>query len=634
MGVSFVTTPMVGVVARNLNAMDFPGGRRIHQTPTPRFGGAAIFAGVSISLIVGSLVAPQVWHALSLDMRSVALISSATLITTIGLLDDWRSLSPLPKLVVQALVAGLVVAAGYRIEIIQMQSISWVNSIISVFWIMSVMNAVNMIDGLDGLAAGVSLTIALGLLSQSFYYHNARHALLLTAVCGAILGFLPFNFRQARIFLGDSGSLLLGLLLAVAAIQGPGRGLITRTTVVPVLLLGLPLAELFLTISRRMLREFLVVRRDDKEHQYAFLVLGRPKLFTADSDHMHHRLIHRGMGSVFTVLIFYLISATLVAVAVMCGVENWRLGYFLVFVLAVCAAVRVFGYSDLQPFRKGIFLPLLGRLLSSSVPVFLSCDILFACVSLVLAFLFDERRLFLPGDAWPHGAQFLSASTLVSAQVLGLAIGGLYRQSYCLIGSHECIVLLRSSALAVAAGFTVILGLSGETRLVMAVLDGYLFVTLVIGLRLSFAVLDHIFKSPRIRRVLVYGLNQEATDAVGAMRANPELRLVPAGFIDDELKERPRWFKGLHVYRASELNSLIRRKIVDEIFVPAANGNGDTPGLQTLTRLCASLDMPLRQFAERSENGFDSLTDADVNRGLIVQREGTAFGLERGNVQR
>ena len=340
--VSLALTPLVGMVARWVDAVDYPGGRRIHLMPTPRFGGAAIFGGITASIVVGSYLGPQVRDALSLDLRSLALAASATLITVVGLFDDRRSLSPAAKLIAEILIAGFVVAAGYRIELIPIKSITWMNPAISVLWIISVMNAVNMIDGLDGLAAGVSLTIALGLLCQSLYYHNTRHALILTAVCGAILGFLPFNFRRARIFLGDSGSLLLGLLLGVAALQGPGRGFTTRTTVVPMLVLGLPLAELSLTVGRRLLREFLVVRSDDNEHQYGFLVLGWPKLFTADSDHMHHRLLNRGMRSVVTVLIFYLISAALVAVAVIAELEKWELGYFLVFLFVLFAAVRFF----------------------------------------------------------------------------------------------------------------------------------------------------------------------------------------------------------------------------------------------------------------------------------------------------
>ena len=618
--VSFMLTPLVGMAARRVNAVDYPGGRRVHLTPTPRFGGAAIFGGIIASLVVGSIATPWVWSALSFDFRSLALAASATLIMVVGLLDDRRSLSPVAKLIAETVVAGCVVAAGYRIELIRFESIGWMNSAISVLWFMSVMNAVNMIDGLDGLAAGVSLTIALGLLCQSFYYHNARHALILTAVCGAILGFLPFNFRRARIFLGDSGSLLLGLLLAVAAVQGPGRGFITRTTVVPLLALGLPLAELFLTIGRRVLREFLVVRRDDKEHQYAFLILGRPKLFTADSDHMHHRLLNRGMRSVVAVLIFYSISAALVAVGVVCAIEEWQLGYFLVFVLALFAAVRFFGYSDLQPFRKGFLLPILGRLLSASTPVFLSCDIVFGFASLLLAFVVRGAQLGLINGESPQQVPLLIVCTLVAAQVLGLALGGLYRQSYSVIGSHECVVLLRSIGLSLAVGLSMMLSLARRPVL-LAVLDGYLFATLIIGFRLSFAILDYVFRYARIRRVLVYGANEEASRAVGEMRANPELRLVPAGFVDDERGELTRWFRGLRVYRTCDLSSLVRRKVVDEVFLPLINGNGDSANLEELTRRCSKLGLPLNSYAsQHSENQLDALRSADVSGGLLTMK--------------
>jgi UDP-GlcNAc:undecaprenyl-phosphate GlcNAc-1-phosphate transferase len=626
---SFILTPLAGMAAHRVNAVDYPGGRRIHLVPTPRFGGAAIFAGIIASLVVGSYVAPGVWDALSpFDLRSLALVGTATLITVVGLLDDRRSLPPLGKLIAQTLVAGGVVAAGYRIELIQIESMSWMNSAISVLWITSVMNAVNLIDGLDGLAAGVSLTIALGLLCQSLYYHNTRHALILTAACGAILGFLPFNFRRARIFLGDSGSLLLGLLLAVAAIQGPGRGSLTRTTVVPILALGFPLAELSVTVARRLMREFLVVRRDDKEHQYAFRILGRPRLFTADRDHMHHRLLNRGIGSVRTVLAFYLISVALVAVALVGAVEDWRFGYLLVFVAALFAAVRFFGYSDLQPLRKGLFLPIFGRLSSAPTFVFLCCDIAFAFASLLLALVLYGMPLDLVNGGWWQHAWLSTGGTLVAAQVFGLTLGGLYRQSYSLIGSHECVVMLRSIGFSVMAGLCVIVSLSPHTGVVVLVLDSYVFATLVIGLRLSFGILDYAFQHPGIRRVLVYGANDQGSEAVGAMRANPELRLVPTGFLDDEQGERIRWFRGLRIYRTCDLSWLIRRKIVDELLTPQVQVNGDSGSLEILAKRCSNLGLPLNTFTAHAENQRNGQGFLDVTaRSVEMKQSEPPFGL-------
>jgi hypothetical protein len=474
------------------------------------------------------------------------------------------------------------------------------------------MNAVNMIDGLDGLAAGVSLTIALGLLCQSLYYHNSRHALILTAVCGATLGFLPFNFRRARIFLGDSGSLLLGLLLAVAAVQGPGRGSLTRTTVVPILALGFPLAELFVTLGRRFMREFLVVRRDDKQHQYVFRILGRPRLFTADRDHMHHRLLNRGIGSVRAVLALYLMSAALVAVALVGAIEGWRLGYSLVFVAALFAAVRFFGYSDLQPLRKGFLLPIFGRLSSAPTLVFLCCDIAFAFASLLLALVLHGQLPSLQNAQWWQQAWLPTASALVGGQVFGLALGGLYRQSYSLIGSHECVVMLRSIAFSVMAGLCVFVSLSTHTEVVVLVLDSYLFSTLVIGFRISFGILDYAFQHPGIRRVLVYGANNEGSEAVGAMRANPELRLVPTGFLDDEQGERTRWFRGLRVYRTCDLSWLMRRKVVDELFAPQLHGTGDASDLEILARRCSNLGLPLNTYTAHMENLRDGLPSVEI----------------------
>jgi UDP-GlcNAc:undecaprenyl-phosphate/decaprenyl-phosphate GlcNAc-1-phosphate transferase len=606
--VSFALTPLMAAIARRARAIDYPGGRRIHQTPTPRFGGAAIFGGIAGGLMLTCYTSRQIRELfLPIDLRSLTLAIVATTITIIGLLDDRRSLSPFAKLSAELFIAACVVTAGYRIQLISVPYFGWMNLAISVLWIASVMNALNMIDGLDGLAAGVSLTIALGLLCQSLYFHNERHALILAAVSGAILGFLPFNFHRARIFLGDSGSLLLGLLLAVGAVQGPSDGYIARTAIIPVLALGLPLAELVLTVGRRLLREFLVVKRDDQDQRYGLVILASPKLFTADGDHMHHRLLKRGMRSTAAVLLFYLISAALVTAAVVGAVEQWRLGYLLIFfVAALFAGVRFFGYSDLQPLRKGVFLPVLGRLLSAPTAVFIAYDLLFAFVSLLLTGLFYGTGAYIFGNEWSLHTQLLRASAVIGAQILGLAIGGLYRQPYSVIGYRECVIMLRSVGLSFALALGIFLSLGGRSEPAIVVLNSYLFATFIIGLRLSFAILDHIFQHPQMRRVLVYGADERASGAANAMRANPELQRIPAGFIDNEPGERARWFKGLRVYRISDLSLLVRRKVVDEVFVPLINSNGALANIEALSKDCSTLGLPLSTYAEHAEHHVEN----------------------------
>jgi UDP-GlcNAc:undecaprenyl-phosphate/decaprenyl-phosphate GlcNAc-1-phosphate transferase len=622
--VSFALTPLMAAIARRAKAVDYPGGRHIHQAPTPRFGGAAIFGGIVGGLVLASYASSQTSELFSpVDLRSVILVISATMITIMGLLDDRHSLSAGAKLAAELFIAACVVTAGYRIQLISVPYLGWMNPAISVLWIASVMNALNMIDGLDGLAAGVSLTIALGLFCQSLYFHNERHALILMAVSGAILGFLPFNFHRARIFLGDSGSLLLGLLLAVAAVQGPSEGYVARTAVIPIIALGLPLAELFLTVGRRLLREFLVVKRDDQEQQYGFVILARPKLFTADGDHMHHRLLNRGMRSTAAVLLFYSISAALVTVAVVGAVERWRLGYLLIFfAAALFAGVHFFGYSDLQPLRKGVFLPVLGRLLSAPTPVFIAYDLAFASVSLLLTRLFYGTRAYIFGGEWPLHIQLLRAGALIGAQMLGLAIGGLYRQPYSVIGYRECVIMLRSVGFSFALGVGVFWSLGPRSELAAVVLDGYLLATFIIGLRLSFSILDHIFQHPQMRRVLIYGADERASGAANAMRANPELRLIPVGFIDNEPGKRARWFRGLRVYRISDLSLLMRGKVVDEVFVPFISRNGASASIEALSKDCSTLGLPLSTYADHSEhpleNGEGNGEGGDANGGLAA----------------
>jgi FlaA1/EpsC-like NDP-sugar epimerase len=191
--------------------------------------------------------------------------------------------------------------------------------------------------------------------------------------------------------------------------------------------------------------------------------------------------------------------------------------------------------------------------------------------------------------------QLVASAMLVSAQVLGLAVGGLYGESYSSIGFHQCFVVLRSVAVSFVAGLVAMVILSGRLHPAILLLDGYLLGTLAIGFRLSFGILDHIFQHPLTRRVLIYGVNLETCKAVSAMRANPELRLTPAGFLDNERPER--WFNGLRVYRSGELSALVRRSIADELLIPQVNGNGDAPRVEAITRQCSTLGLPVKKHA-------------------------------------
>jgi UDP-GlcNAc:undecaprenyl-phosphate GlcNAc-1-phosphate transferase len=307
--VAFVATPLVRRLSLRLDWIDHPSDRKVHPKPTPTAGGLAIFAGVVAGLAVARAV-PALAGLQETTSVLDAFLVSAVVIVVLGLIDDTRGLSPLGKLAGQVLAAGLLVLAGVQLLYFYFPgqgvlSLSPDLAVpLTVLWIAGMVNAVNLIDGLDGLAAGM---VAIGAIAFFVYMtlgptagtEPTSAALLSAIAAGAAIGFLPWNFFPAKIFMGDTGSGLLGLLMGVATVTGVGRNpfppsggdlaAIAIPVALPLLVLAIPLLDVALAIVRRM-RKGLGVHH-------------------ADKDHIHHRLMDIGHSQRQAVLLMYLWSA-------------------------------------------------------------------------------------------------------------------------------------------------------------------------------------------------------------------------------------------------------------------------------------------------------------------------------------
>jgi UDP-GlcNAc:undecaprenyl-phosphate/decaprenyl-phosphate GlcNAc-1-phosphate transferase len=299
---SYVATPFVVRFAVSRGLFDDTAeARRVHTRPIPRLGGVA----VCFAFLVGILSAATFEH-FSAELVSrelhflIGILVGGGVVFTAGLLDDLRGLSPLVKLAFQVVGAVIVFAFGFRVEAISVGSdaihLGWFALPITVLWIVGVTNAFNLIDGLDGLATGVAI-VALGTtLAVALALGNPEVAVAAAALLGALVGFLRYNFNPARIFLGDSGSLLVGFMLAVLAVHGSMKSATVVLVIVPLFALGLPIADTALAITRRWLR-------------------GVP-LSSADGRHIHHRLLASGLSQRRAVLVMYAVSVTLAVVGI------------------------------------------------------------------------------------------------------------------------------------------------------------------------------------------------------------------------------------------------------------------------------------------------------------------------------
>lgn len=287
-----VLTPLVRLLALRWNLLDHLwSARKIHDRPVPRIGGIAIIAGFFAPLVALLVFETPVGSIFYAEHRLAAgLFAGGTLMGILGLYDDIRGARADVKLAIQLLVAGLVYWLGFRIDLLANPfgdpiALGPAGFPFTLLWIVGVVNAMNLIDGLDGLAGGVALvavTTTFGIAAQR---PEPLMMLICAALAGAILGFLVYNFNPASIFMGDTGSMFLGFILATSAIRANQKSSTAVAVLVPAIALGLPILDTFLAMSRRVLR-------------------GR-RLFRGDREHIHHRLLAKGLSHRQAVLVLY-----------------------------------------------------------------------------------------------------------------------------------------------------------------------------------------------------------------------------------------------------------------------------------------------------------------------------------------
>lgn len=306
--ISFAATPVVIGIAKKINAIDVPKDeRRVHKKPIPLIGGLAIFYGFLISVLCFCVI----------DESVIGIVLGAIVIVITGVIDDKYSLPAKVKLLMQIVAAVIVIAFGIEMRYIENPitngyiTLGWFSIPITILWIVGVTNAVNLTDGLDGLAAGISTIASLSLLILIMFTENINLAIMTAALAGASFGFIPYNFNPAKIFMGDTGSMFLGYMLACISVQGLMKTYTVISFAMPILVLGLPIFDTVFAIVRR-------------------LVTGR-SIMSPDRGHLHHRLIDMGFTQRQTVAILYTLTAILCLTALVMFLKNTLRGLILVF---------------------------------------------------------------------------------------------------------------------------------------------------------------------------------------------------------------------------------------------------------------------------------------------------------------
>ena len=523
--IAWCLTPLTIWLARRVGAVDMPGPRRVHDTPIPRLGGVAVVASIVIVVGVSAFVFP--W-GLDWAARATTLgpIAGLIPILVVSIRDDIRHVRALPKLFAHLAGAGVamwfgvllpptVQLFGYPIQL------GWMVWPLSALWIVGVTNAFNLVDGLDGLAAGLGLISCAGLAAVLIIAGRPTNASAAIMLGGSILGFLPYNLHPARVFLGDSGATAIGYLLACLTLTSSTRLSAGLATLLPILLVGIPVADTLISILRRT-----IARLENGEGN---------GIHEADRNHIHHRLLALGLSHRRAVYTLYGIGGLMAGLALLSLLMTQQQAGLLLLgiLLAGFLGLQRLGYGEFAFIRRGVALkvydlPMLRR------PFF----VVFVDIALIGLALYVSAALKL--DSWSLSGKrelIVSAlSLLVPAQVAVFAVFGVYKGSWRLAGVH---LFLRLS-LAIVAGSLLSLLLSlalGVSAVPPSLFVIYAFVALAVttASRLSYRLLDHarVLNADTGIPALIYGAGLGGSAAVREMLSNPATGLRPVGFIDD-----------------------------------------------------------------------------------------------------
>ena len=329
---TIVATPLCIKLARRLDAIDYPDGRRVNTKPVPRLGGVAVFAGLVLSLgfiVVLNWVSPDILHirGVNRDINYIGVGAAIAVIFVIGLLDDIFQIKPYLKFLGHITAAVIACASGVLFSHFLNPfgpgavDIGIMAYPVTVFYLVAFANIINLIDGLDGLASGIVAICATALFVLSFSRGYVDATLVAMAIVGVCLGFLIFNFHPARVFLGDSGSLVLGFSLGLVSLFGVVRATALISLLIPVVIAGIPVIDTFTAIIRRI--------RSGKS------------IFSADKAHVHHRFINLGFSQRTTVLIIYGVSIVLAVLAILIAQDQSFLRFVYVGILIVVVALFI-----------------------------------------------------------------------------------------------------------------------------------------------------------------------------------------------------------------------------------------------------------------------------------------------------
>ncbi|MCC6164913.1 MAG: hypothetical protein IT182_16310 [Acidobacteria bacterium] len=523
--VSFVlvllVTPLVKRVAVQTGLVAVPKADRWHRTSIPLMGGVGIVIAALAAAAIGMPTTMPVW----------VLLGCATGLAVVGFVDDVRVLRPQTKLFLQIFAAGVMTIVGLQF---QFTGVAVLDMLITLVWLVGITNALNLLDNMDGLAAGIAAIVAAFRLAFFLMDGQLEGAMLASVLLGACLGFLVYNFNPASIFMGDTGSLFLGFMVAGLSLVGGwpySRGT-TLVLVLPVLVVLVPIFDTtFVTIAR--------------------VLAGRP-VSQGGRDHTSHRLVALGMSERQAVI-------TLYALATAGGVIAWLsyrygLSYGAVLALLLVLATALFGIflGRLQVYPEGEAPSGVALLLADFTYRRQVLTVAIDTVLIVIAYYTAYLLRFEEGVRSEQAIFARSLPIVLLTQVLAFLALGTHRGIWRYTGLWDLIRLAQACAAGTVLSVLGVLGLyrfEGFSRAVF-VIHGVLLFLLIAATRVSFRALDSALRrdSPDAEPVLVYGAGKGGLLVMRETRENPELGWRVVGFLDDDPSKHTTRVEGVRVF--------------------------------------------------------------------------------------
>jgi UDP-GlcNAc:undecaprenyl-phosphate GlcNAc-1-phosphate transferase len=578
LSLSLIMIPIIRKFSPRLGAVAPPRPDRWHSKSTPKIGGAGIFFAFVIPvLLVSCFIPPGHTHW--------PLLAGATLIFVLGLIDDFKQISPPAKLVGEIIAAAIVVFSGRNIDFF---ADDFINILVTFFWLVGITNAINLLDNMDGLAGGVSLIAAI-LLSYLFWKSGTTDLLVISlALAGGLLGFLVFNFPPASIFMGDSGALFLGFTLSGLAIaRVPRASDLLAVMGVPTLLFLLPILDTTLVTVTRILRGQSPAK--------------------GGKDHTSHRLIAFGLTERQAVLILYGVAIIAGILGVVLESIDYTISLILIPILMITLALLTAYLGRLKIIapgsygsREGYYSSLMIGLTYRGRILEIGLDLFLISIAYYLAYWIHFGTLvnILELDIFLNSLPLALAGTYAAFFFFGL-----YRGVWQYLDIRDLVRYIKAVVGAVLLTAILMswiyypLSISLRIFVIFAIL---LLLGLVIT-RSSFTILDRIYNR-QIRDplsdspILIYGAGEAGVLLLQWLSQDVNYHFNPVGFLDDDPFKLGREILGIHVLgNSQDLENILTKNKVDGILLSSENIlNEET--LETMKEVCQTQGIWLKSL--------------------------------------